>query len=214
MSSDNMDTPYPIAFAFHAMAASGNTPGLKAILEQAGLDHAPNIINSRDHRGFTVFHKSMESGNKVLVQMLIELGADINSEITGPDPEGWTPLHLAAFDNHPEIIELLVNRGGQIDHYGNETHPMTPLRVAVTRDHPECVAKLLLLGADPLETNPHGFTLLHEAANIGSCEMTKQLLAAGCSPHAKAGDGSTPAIWALQHGDDDLVSLLKGRMSE
>ena len=206
-----MNTPYPVAFTFHAMAASGNISGLKMMLRQAGTNHSANIINSRDYRGFTVLHKSMQSGNKELVQMLIEFGAEITAEVTGSDPEGWTSLHLAAFDNHPDIIELLVNLGADLRHRGKCVRKMTPLRVAVTRDHSECVGKLLALGANPLEKDPKGYTLLHEAANIGNSGIIKQLLAAGCKPNVRAKDGSTPTMWAAQHGDDALIDLLENK---
>lgn len=86
---------------------------------------------------------------------------------------------------------------------------MTPLRVAVTKDHPECVRTLLALGADPLEENPQGFTLLHEAANIGNTDIVRQLLSAGCNPLAKARDGSTPMMLATKHGDESLVGILE-----
>jgi ankyrin repeat protein len=33
--------------------------------------------------------------------------------------------------------------------------------------------------------------------NIGNQDVVEQLLAAGCDPDAKANDGSTPAMWAV-----------------
>jgi uncharacterized protein len=206
-----MNTTYPIDFTFHAMAASGNISGLKMMFEQAGSGHTANIINGHDHRGFTVLHKAMESGETKLVQMLIDLGADINAEVTGTDPEGWTALHLAAFDDHPDIIGLLITHGVEIGHKGKGVNRMTPLRVAVTRDHFESVKKLLALGADPLETDPQGFSLLHEAVNIGNLEIAKELLIAGCDPNIVAKDGSTPLMWATKHDDEVMLFALKSK---
>ena len=205
-----MNTPYPIAFPFHAMATGGNIFGLKSMLQKVGPDHAASIINARDHRGFTVLHKAMESGDMAIVRLLIEFDADISAEVTGSDPEGWTALHLAAFDDHPAVIDFLANHGAELGHQGKGSTRMTPIRVAVTRDNPESVKILLALGADPLEKTPQGFTLLHEAANIGNRNIVEQLLSAGCDPLAKASDGSTPSMWAAQHGDDDLLRLLAG----
>lgn len=203
-----MKEPYPIAFTFHAMARSGNYAGLKTLLQQVGDEHAKNIINGQDHRGFTVLHKAMESGHLKLVQMLLDLGADIAAKVTGEDPKGWTALHLAAFDNHPKVIQLLVKAGAEINVRDQGVTKMTPLRVAVSRNHPKCLKELLTLGADPMEVDPFGFTLLHEAANMGSKEMVECLLAAGCDRSAKANDGSTPAMWAARQGNGELEALL------
>lgn len=203
-----MNTPYPIAFMFHAMAASGNLSGLARTLQEVGPDHAKNMINSRDHRGFTVLHKAIESGNMEVIRLLIEQGADINAEVAGPDPEGWTALHLAAFDGHHEVVKYLLDHGADLSRPGKGASKMTPIRVAVTRAHPESVRVLLALGADPMEKDLQGFTLLHEAANIGDCEIAKLLVSAGCDPLAKASDGSTPLMWAAKHHDPKLKRLL------
>jgi len=203
-----MNTPYHTAFTFHAMAASGNCKGLKMMFEEVGSDQAASIVNARDHRGFTVLHKAIESGKDELVKVLIKLGADISAEVTGSDPEGWTALHFAAFDNHPHIINLLASHGAELEHRDKSITQMTPLRVAVTRNNTECVRVLLALCADPFETNPQGFTLLHEASNIGSHNIVSLLVEAGCDPSAKANDGSTPVMWATQHEDHDLMAIL------
>ncbi len=202
------NTPYPITYPFHAMAASGNETSLKEMLDTAGKDNTHNIINEVDHRGFTVLHKAIESGNGEIVNMLIDRGANVNAEVTGDDPEGWTAVHFAAFDNFPKIIRLLVENGADVNKWGKSKAPLTPLRIAITRDHQDSVRTLLELGADPLEINEQGFTLLHEAANIGNRECIKMMLAAGCDPRIKAKDGTTAAMWAGQFGDAELAAII------
>jgi ankyrin repeat protein len=203
-----MDTPYPVAFPFHAMAQSGNKEGLQALLKQVGPEHAPTILNSIDNRGFTVLHKSIESGNEELIQHLLEEGADIHAEVSGNDPNGWTALHLAAFFDLPEVLSLLVERGAQVNHSGGSTC-FTPLKVAVTRGSAQCAELLIASGADAMITDSSGFSLLHEAANIGSVEMVNILINAGCKKNTQANDGSTPAMWANQHDNLELSNLLK-----
>jgi ankyrin repeat protein len=70
------------------------------------------------------------------------------------------------------------------------------------------------MGADPLEVDMEGYSLLHEASNIGNLEMIKMLLSVGCNPKCEANDGSTPIMWAAQHNNDDLMTTLVNNLPE
>ncbi|MFM8319298.1 MAG: ankyrin repeat domain-containing protein [Chloroflexota bacterium] len=100
----------PIIFALLLEFANIPIP-----FEQVGKGNAANIINSRDHRGFTTLHKAMESGNTQVAQLLIDYGADVQAVVTGEDPHGWNAVHLAAFFNFPELIRLLAGCGADIN---------------------------------------------------------------------------------------------------
>jgi hypothetical protein len=54
-----------------------------------------------------------DQGDVAAVRTLIELGADPN--LAAPDAEGNTPLHLAAFSEHAEVIALLLQAGARRD---------------------------------------------------------------------------------------------------
>jgi ankyrin repeat protein len=47
--------------------------------------------------------------------LLLEEGANINAIIDG----GWTPLHLASFDNPQELAKLLIAKGGNVNATAN-----------------------------------------------------------------------------------------------
>ncbi len=41
-------------------------------------------------------------------------------------PDGWTPLHLAAFFGHPELVKGLLNRGTAVDVRSTNQHGKYP----------------------------------------------------------------------------------------
>ncbi|KAL4819551.1 ankyrin repeat-containing domain protein [Aspergillus spinulosporus] len=70
----------------------------------------------RSHTGRTVLDMAAESGNLDLVRELIREGADVNSHW-----EGYSPLHAAVANRHPQLAELLLSHGAnplRLDYYG------------------------------------------------------------------------------------------------
>ena len=67
------------------------------------------VINEKDDvYHYTPLHHAAEQGNKALVKLLLDNGAD--AEIK--DDKGRTPLKIAEEKGHAEIIELLRSCGG------------------------------------------------------------------------------------------------------
>lgn len=61
-------------------------------------------------------------GKKEIVRLLIENGAEINSQddwkgnMTRPEgTEGWTPLIFAADSDHEEVVNLLIENGADVN---------------------------------------------------------------------------------------------------
>lgn len=48
--------------------------------------------------------------------------------------DGYTALHLAALNNHSEVVELLVKAGNANKDYQN-TNLQTPLHLAIQKQH-------------------------------------------------------------------------------
>jgi ankyrin repeat protein len=57
----------------------------------------------------------------------------------------WTPLHLAARKNQPALVELLVERGADLE--ARDRHDRTPVELALFAGCRESYAALLKLGA-------------------------------------------------------------------
>ena len=84
--------------------------------------------------------------------------------------EGWTPLHVAAFNGHEAVVELLIHASASIKSVTNSQR--TALYLAAEQGHLETVKYLLTAGAD-----------VHAAGgNIGT--LCEDLIHNGCYPVA------------------------------
>jgi ankyrin repeat protein len=108
-------------------------------------------------------------------------------------PDGYTPLHLAAFFGYADAARRLVTAGADVDAVARNSMRITPLHSAATAAHPECVRVLLDAGARPDARGQGGWTALHAAAASGDAESAGLLLAAGADPLASSDDRRTPA---------------------
>jgi hypothetical protein len=72
---------------------------------------------------------------------LLKHGADANSL----DDKGWTPLSLAAANNHVDVCIVLIQNGGNPSLAGNcgKASPLTPFQIAVESGASDVVAHFL-----------------------------------------------------------------------
>ena len=123
----------------------------------------------------------------VAVKILLDMGADASI----PDSDFGSALHAACWqgdgnggrEDHivEETLELLIGAGADIEMWNR--HGATPLLEAVDGDwdSPTSVKVLLRHGAKIEVTNQYGQTPLMLAANSGSLESVRLLLAAGAN---------------------------------
>ena len=77
------------------------------------LDHDAALISARDTDGSTPLHCATWKGHQAVVELLLSLGADVNSR-NNNDHWGTTPLHAAAHANQRAIAELLIAHGADV----------------------------------------------------------------------------------------------------
>jgi ankyrin repeat protein len=107
--------------------------------------------------GDAILNILIKISDLVLIKYLIENGADVNYK----DIEGKTALHHAASLDLPDIIELLVKAGADIeseDNWGNS--PLLRSIEGLTETTSDSFDKLLDLGADFDHKNKSGNSLL------------------------------------------------------
>jgi ankyrin repeat protein len=124
-------------------------------------------------------------------------------------PDGWTPLHLAAFFGKTEAARLLLNKGAIVN--ARSTNPMEnmPLHAAAAGRHVEVVELLIEHGA-PVNARQHGgWSPLHAAAQNGDIDMAKALIAAGADVNARAENNQMPLDLALTKGQQAMVEYLE-----
>ncbi len=145
-------------------------------------------------------------------------------------------LIKAVNDNNSEILKSLISSNQYFIDKTYDCLPiLTPLQYAVKINHERAVQMLLELGADvnqesayyetspPKEEemwddNPHieiatRFTALHQAAELGFCNITRQLLNAGADVNAQTFNYDRTYIWtpiclAVLAGHLEMVQIL------
>jgi ankyrin repeat protein len=122
--------------------------------------------------------------------------------------DGWTPLHLASFYRHKELVEVLLERGATVSVASKNQMGNHPLHAAAAGGSRDIVALLLEKGASVNAVQQGGWTALHSAAQGADVEMVKMLLANGANPDVRADNGQSPIDLAMGKGAQDVVDIL------
>jgi ankyrin repeat protein len=125
-----------------------------------------------------------------------------------PSADGFSPVQLAMFFDHPAAAAVLLRAGADVD--AAATHPMGIAAVHAAAASPTGAGLPLAVaaGADLDRAQQGGFTALHEAAHRGDAAMVDLLLAAGADPTRRTDDGRTPADVARADGHPELADRL------
>uniref|UniRef100_A0A8C8IWA8 BTB domain-containing protein n=1 Tax=Oncorhynchus tshawytscha TaxID=74940 RepID=A0A8C8IWA8_ONCTS len=151
--------------------------GRTDLVKQAVNLLGPDGINSMSEQGMTPLMYSCVRGDEAMVQMLLDAGADINSEVpntvhkypsVNPETRLGTPLTFAVLHGHVPVVQLLLDARANVEgslQDGMENYTETPLQLASAAGNFELVSLLLERGADPMvgtvyrngiSTAPHG----------------------------------------------------------
>jgi len=117
--------------------------------------------------------KQSSLGNIAVVGALLAAGADVDARSN----DGWTPLHLAAWNGRDSIVEMLLAADADVDARTNAG--WTPLHGAAWKGRDSIVEMLLAADADVDARTNDGWTPLHLAAQHGRDSIVEILLAAG-----------------------------------
>lgn len=104
--------------------------------------------------------------------------------------DGFTPLHLAAYFSHPQIVRALLAAGADPDAVARNASQVRPLHSATAGGDVDCVRLLVVAGADVCATQHGGYTPAHAAVSHGDA-MVAVLVEAGASLDVAADDGRT-----------------------
>jgi hypothetical protein len=124
---------------------------------------------------------------------------------------GWSGLHLAAFSGVVGAVQLLLDRGADINARARSKFKNTPLQTALLTGQLATAKLLLERGADPLVRQAIGFTPLHEATLLGRRDLVDLLLAAGSEINSRTDDGRTSVTEALRGKHPELAEYLRSR---
>ncbi|XP_034079298.1 LOW QUALITY PROTEIN: ankyrin repeat and BTB/POZ domain-containing protein BTBD11-B [Gymnodraco acuticeps] len=140
------------------MLSCGRTDLVKQAVNLLG----PDGINSMSEQGMTPLMYACVRGDEAMVQMLLDAGADINSEVPNsvhkhpsvfPETRQATPLTFAVLHGHVPVVQLLLDAKASVEgslQDGMENYTETPLQLAAAAGNFELVSLLLERGADPM----------------------------------------------------------------
>lgn len=123
---------------------------------------------------------------------------------------GRSPLHLAAYKGHIEVVRILLKAGCDLDI--QDDGEQTALHRAAVVGNSDIISALIQEGCALDRQDKDGNTALHEVSWHGFSQSVKLLVKAGANVHAKNKAGNTALHLACQngHAQSSKVLLLGG----
>lgn len=197
-------------------------------------------VTDKDDLGQTALHFAAGAGNRKIVQLLLEEGADVNyvgktssvislackgghievakilfdkASLSFRDNKKMTPLHLAIEHlNYDDVVPLLLRKGFSVD--VRDASGATPLRLAVFAGKIDVAELLIEYGADVNAVDSTSQTALHLVATReirkNEYSITRLLLDSGADVNTQDADGMTALHYAVSKGKERLINLLMG----
>jgi ankyrin repeat protein len=174
---------------------------------QDRLAREPGLAAARDENGLSAVLLACYHGQAATRDALLAAGppldalelaavgdagglqARLPAELHSRSPDGFTPLHYAAFFGGAEAVRVLLDAGADPDADAENAMRVRPLHSAAARGDREAVRLLLEAGAEVEPRQNGGYTPLHAAAHSDDPELAALLLAHGADPAAATDDG-------------------------
>ncbi|XP_071508188.1 uncharacterized protein [Diadema antillarum] len=208
------------------------------------IEKNPELLQAIDNCQQTVLHQAAGEGNKVLVDYLLEKGADVTATdnlkrsalhwsviqgmesvveslvkqkdcskvIDEPDRFGVRPIHYAIQSNRPDIAELLINQGCELE--AGESRGLTALIYAAACGKKDMLALMIPRCKNIDITDTNGWTALHHAAKRGDESVCALLLDHKANPDLQDEKRKqSPLFLAVNNKHAGIAKLIVGRNS-
>jgi len=179
------------------------------------------ILNMGDNKGNTPLHIASYSGNFILTEQFLRLGADatvvndrnqtpLNIAKNGLVRKVLSNLNKAAYEADIEGLKYLVNCGCEIDDklsiFGE-----APIHQSIKSNkaqNTEMLKAIIDCGADVNLIDSNGWTALHHAAEKGDIKAAQVLLEGGADVNAYSNNRRTPLHLASTSNNVEMIKLL------
>ncbi len=165
------------------------------------LDEGADVLRA-DQWGVTCVGKAVYAGQREILSLFLERGADINAR-SGEDQHSY--LLEASWSGDTAMADFLVEHGLSVNAPNGAGE--TPL-MAAAWENTALVKFYLDRGADVNAADTNGWTALHAASAHAELELVQALLDAGANVNAAHNDGVTPLIRASGNGPLETVNAL------
>ena len=203
------------------------------------LQEDPTLVSVRDAKNLTPLHIAASRGQSAVAQLLIDHGADVQSDDDGE----WSPLVFAAYRGHADVAKVLIENGAGVTsedgnpiHYaGQRKHKvicrllvehgaidglldsddsdvLQVFRAAYSYDS-ETIKEILVRRPELVDFKDRdGRTALHEACTNGDTKSVRELLKSGADVTIRDANGQTAADRAAAHKQHAVTKLLSKRL--
>jgi len=167
---------------------------------RTGIVERPSSIQV--HPKVAALIASVRAGNRSQIEQQIAASPEV---VKGKDQGGSTALHHAAGYGPIANLELLINKGADVN--AKNRNNSTPLHWAI---HDQAKVRLLLSnGAEVNAKQVQGRTPLYLTTMLGNCVPTMRLLFAnGADPNLASINRQTPLMMASARGNVEAMQLL------
>ena len=189
---------------FHAIARE-KVETVRKFAAKMGAVRTAQLLNNNEEYYVPPFMEAIRTGNKALVQLLLDEGGDPNVTDSGGTATAISvALGMADVSRDDpvliEIVTLLLERGGD---------PNAVLQGAARYNMLDMARLALDRGANVNEKDDSDMTPLFYAIEEGRTEMMRLLLDRGADPNLKdEDDGDSAILFASQFGDVPEITLL------
>lgn len=123
------------------------------------------------------------------------------------DVKGFTPLIIAAYNNHPDTTEFLLEKGADANSQDNAGN--TALMGVSFKGYTHIAMQLLQAGADVNLRNSNGAPALTFAATFGHLRIAELLLQHGADTSLADARGKTPFDHARIQENEAMMELIQ-----
>lgn len=191
-----------------ALADATIDGGMSLLLLAGFFGHAEIIdVMLATGRKLNIFEAAAIGKREVLSAFLDADPAAINTFSS----YGFTALHHAAYMADVSIVQLLLDRGADVNAVSRDHMQLTPLHQAAVKGKRDMAALLLDHGANPTPPHPQGYSPLHAAAGGGDLVSIRRLLTMGADP-TQTFQGKTAADIAMEKGHKDAAAAIRAEM--
>lgn len=153
-------------------------------------------------------HDAAYVGDGRRTRQLLDLDASLIDSFSN---DGFTPLDLASYFGHRELVTLLLERGAKVEHEIRNENLFTALTGAVAEGHLDIAKMLLDRGANVNHRYAEGAMPLITAASNGDASMVKLLLSHGARSDLSNEAGQTASDVAAESAHGEVVMMLRAR---
>jgi ankyrin repeat protein len=176
-----------------AVARERNPAGVSAIMQARYYGQQSIIDLLRAHAGDLDVFEASALGDMAQLKKLLKANPELTRSYS---PDGFTPLHLAAYFGQLESAGELLRQGADPVALANNGTKLAVINSAAASGSTQMVKLILHAGANPNVQQEGGYTALHSAAHRNNVEMICALLDAGADISIRTKDGKTAAEMA------------------